>query len=53
VYDAAGRTVSVVCDEERAAGEYSAMVTGLPAGIYSVVMQSDEGMAAQRVTVTP
>ena len=53
VYDSAGRTVSVVCDEERAAGEYSAIISDLPAGIYSVVMQSDEGMAAQRVTVTP
>jgi len=53
VYDAAGRTVSVIGDGELAAGEYSAIVSGLPAGTYAIVMQTEDGMAAQRVVVIP
>ncbi|MEA3265492.1 MAG: FG-GAP-like repeat-containing protein [Candidatus Fermentibacteria bacterium] len=51
VYDVTGRTVSVISNGEMAAGQYSGMVTGLSAGTYSVVMQSDQGFAAQRIVV--
>jgi hypothetical protein len=51
VYDVTGRTVSVIGDGEMAAGEYSAMITDLPAGSYAIVMQSPSGFTAQRVVV--
>ena len=53
VYDVTGRTVFQIGQGEMAAGEYSAMVSDLPAGSYAVVMQSEEGMASQRVVVIP
>lgn len=53
VYDAAGRTVFDIANGELASGIYSAMVPDLPAGVYSVVMQTSGEMAAQRVVVTP
>ncbi|MCD4707307.1 MAG: T9SS type A sorting domain-containing protein [Candidatus Sabulitectum sp.] len=51
VYDVIGRTVFVINQGELAAGQYTGMVAGLPAGSYAVVMQCAEGMAAQRVVV--
>ncbi|MCK5841456.1 MAG: T9SS type A sorting domain-containing protein [Candidatus Sabulitectum sp.] len=51
VYDVTGRTVSVISHGDMAAGQYTGMVTGLSAGSYSVVMQSDQGFAAQRIVV--
>jgi len=53
VYDGMGRTVSSVADGELSPGVYSAVVPALPAGCYSVIMQTEESMAAQRVVVTP
>lgn len=51
VYDVTGRTVSVISEGEMAAGQYTGMVTGLPAGSYAVVMQCAQGTAAQRIVV--
>ncbi|MCD6589359.1 MAG: T9SS type A sorting domain-containing protein, partial [Candidatus Fermentibacteraceae bacterium] len=51
VYDVTGRTVSVINQGELAAGQYTGMVTGLPAGSYAVVMQTAGEFAAQRVVV--
>jgi len=51
VYDTSGRTVYVINEGELAAGQYSGIVSNLPAGSYAVVMQCAEGMAAQRVVV--
>ncbi len=51
VYDVTGRAVSVIMEGELAAGQYTGMVTGLPAGSYAVVMQSAQGTAAQRIVV--
>ena len=53
VYDIMGRTVHSVTEGEMTPGVYSAMVPALPAGTYSIVMQTDESMAAHRVVVTP
>lgn len=53
VYDSAGRTVSTVAEGELASGVYSALVPVLPAGCYTIVMETEGGMAAQRVVVTP
>ncbi|OPX31322.1 MAG: hypothetical protein B1H09_03180 [Gemmatimonadaceae bacterium 4484_173] len=51
VYDVTGRTVSVINQGELAAGQYTGMVSDLPAGSYAVVMQTEDGFAAQRVVV--
>lgn len=51
VYDVTGRTVSVINKGELAAGQYSGIVTDLPAGSYAVVMQSPQGTASQRIVV--
>ncbi len=51
VYDVTGRAVSVISQGDMAAGLYTGMVTGLSAGSYAVVMQSDQGFAAQRIVV--
>lgn len=51
VYDVTGRSVAVINEGNMAAGEYSGMVTGLPAGSYAVVMQCAQGTAAQRIVV--
>ena len=53
VYDAAGRTVHSVAEGEMNPGVYSASVAELPAGCYSVIMQTSDGLSAQRVVVTP
>ncbi len=53
VYDGMGRTVHSIADGEMASGVYSAMIPALPAGTYSIVMQTEDSMAAQRVVVTP
>lgn len=53
VFDVTGRTVFQIAQGDLAAGDYSAMVTDLPAGSYAVVMQTADGMAAQRVVVVP
>lgn len=53
VYDVTGRTVAVVNQGEMTPGVYSAVVSALPAGNYSVIMQTPEEMAAQRVVVLP
>lgn len=53
VYDVTGRTVYSVADGEMTPGVYSAMVPSLPAGAYSIVMQTNDSMAAHRVVVTP
>ncbi len=46
-----GRTVHVINSGTLGSGQYSEMVTGLPAGSYAVVMQSAESTAALRVVV--
>jgi hypothetical protein len=51
VYDVAGRTVAVINRGDKEAGQYTGMVTGLPAGSYAVVMQTEDEFAAQRVVV--
>lgn len=53
VYDSAGRAVFPIADCEMSAGVYSAVVSDLPAGVYAIVMQTSDEMAAQRVVVTP
>jgi hypothetical protein len=53
VYDAAGRSVYTLAEGEMVPGVYSATVSHLPAGVYSIVMETTGGMAAQRVVVTP
>lgn len=53
VYDASGRNISVLGSGDMAQGVYSAVVDALPAGTYCIVMETTEGMAAQRVVVTP
>lgn len=53
VYDALGREVAVLMDEERAAGRYEASfdATGLPTGVYLVRLMTDEAVVTQRVTL--
>ncbi len=51
VYDVTGRKVFVVNEGNLASGQYSGMVTSLPAGSYAVVMQTEGETAAQRVVV--
>lgn len=51
VYDVTGRSVAVINEGSMAAGEYTGMVTGLPAGSYAVVMECAEGTAALRIVV--
>ena len=51
VYDVTGRAVVEINSGNLAAGQYTEMVTGLPAGSYAVVMQSEQGTAAQRIVV--
>lgn len=51
VYDVTGRTVHVVNSGRLNSGQYSEMVSGLPAGSYAVVMQSSESTSALRVVV--
>lgn len=53
IYDSAGRIVHEIAGGEMDPGTYSAAVQELPAGIYAIVMETAEGMAAQRVTVIP
>ncbi len=51
VYDVTGRTVAVIGRGDMEAGQYTGMVTDLPAGSYAVVMQTSGEFAAQRVMV--
>jgi hypothetical protein len=51
VYDVTGRTVAVINRGDMEAGQYTGMVTDLPAGSYAVVMQTSGEFAAQRVVV--
>ena len=53
LYDALGRQVSVLVDEERPAGrhELAIQVSGLPAGAYMVRVEASGETVAQRLTV--
>jgi hypothetical protein len=51
LFDATGRAVTDLHRGDQTPGNYSAMVGSLPTGIYTVVVTSPDGMAAQRVTV--
>ncbi len=51
VYDVTGRTVHEINSGTLGSGQYSEMVTGLPAGSYAVVMQTAESTSALRVVV--
>jgi len=51
LFDSAGRAVRVLQSGEIQQGSYSAIVGGLPAGVYAVVMTGPDGIAAHRLTV--
>ncbi len=51
VYDVTGRSVYPIVEGDLSSGLYSEIVTGLPAGSYAVVMQTETETAAQRIVV--
>jgi hypothetical protein len=53
VYGADGRLRARPLDGDAAAGQHTAQVSGLPAGVYTCVMQSGDFAACERLVVLP